>query len=182
VTIDFGAHVDVALIASVLGRVVKQIGHHLDQPRLIAQDSSLLPRRQHIQFLPAKCQPFSLLSRFFHSTSAWVLVKEVFGLALLCIAAAGIWGCLAVFWTLTSDFLTGAAAAVGIATINTTGQVGGLLGPWGVGVIKDLTGNFSAALVALAVAAFLAALIAFLMPDRPSNAADTDNLQANPVQ
>jgi MFS family permease len=88
------------------------------------------------------------------------------GLVLLCIAAGGIWGCLAVFWTLTGEFLTGAAAAIGIALINTIGQCGGLLGPYLVGIIKDLTGNFSVALMALAVAAFLAALIAFLLPDR----------------
>ncbi|NPT42773.1 MFS transporter [Paraburkholderia sp. 1N] len=110
------------------------------------------------------------------------VAQPVIGLALLCIAAAGIWGCLAVFWTLTSDFLTGAAAAIGIALINTIGQFGGLLGPWGVGVIKDLTGNFSAALVVLAIAAFLAALIAFLLPDRAANTVDTDKLQPNPVQ
>jgi MFS transporter, ACS family, tartrate transporter len=110
------------------------------------------------------------------------VAQPVAGLVLLCIAAAGIWGCLAVFWTLTSDFLTGAAAAIGIALINTLGQIGGLLGPWGVGIIKDRTGNFSTALIALAVAAFLAALIAFLLPDRRANEADADNLQANPAQ
>ncbi|MGF6768032.1 ACS family tartrate transporter-like MFS transporter [Paraburkholderia sp. GAS199] len=102
-------------------------------------------------------------------------------LALLCIAAAGIWGCLAVFWTLTGEFLTGAAVAVGIALINTIGQVGGLFGPWIVGVVKDLTGNFSAALIVLAVAAFLAALIAVLMPDRAPVEPDNAALQPEPT-
>jgi MFS transporter, ACS family, tartrate transporter len=37
-------------------------------------------------------------------------------------------------------------------------------------------------LVALAIAAFLAALIAFRLPDRVANPADAENLQANPVQ
>jgi MFS family permease len=97
--------------------------------------------------------------------------KPLVSLILLCIAAGGIWGCLAVFWTLTGEFLTGGAAAIGIALINTIGQFGGLLGPWLVGVIKDLTGNFSVALIALAIAAFLAALIAFLLPDRAADAA-----------
>jgi len=92
--------------------------------------------------------------------------QPLIGLILLCIAAAGIWGCLAVFWTLTGEFLTGAAVAIGIALINTIGQFGGLLGPWLVGIIKDFTGHFGAALIALAVAAFLASLIAFLLPER----------------
>jgi MFS family permease len=94
------------------------------------------------------------------------VTQPVFGLILLCVAAAGIWGCLAIFWTLTGEFLTGAAVAIGIALINTIGQVGGLLGPWLVGVIRDFTGNFSIALIVLAGAAFLASLIAFLLPER----------------
>ncbi|MGF6905154.1 MFS transporter [Paraburkholderia sp. GAS348] len=102
-------------------------------------------------------------------------------LVLLCIAASGIWGCLAVFWTLTGEFLTGAAVAIGIALINTIGQFGGLFGPWIVGVIKDLTGNFSVALIVLAIAAFLAALIAFLMPDRAPVAQGNTALRADPT-
>ncbi|CDY75008.1 Nitrate/nitrite transporter [Caballeronia glathei] len=110
------------------------------------------------------------------------VVQPVLGLALLCVAAGGIWGCLAVFWTLTGEFLTGAAAAIGIALINTIGQCGGLLGPWLVGVIKDLTGNFSVALIVLAVAAFLAALIAFLLPDRAAPSPAKTALRADPAQ
>jgi MFS transporter, ACS family, tartrate transporter len=102
---------------------------------------------------------------------ACALVSQpVFGLILLCVAAAGIWGCLAIFWTLTGEFLTGAAVAIGIALINTIGQLGGLLGPWIVGIIRDWTGNFSVALIVLAAAAFLASLIAFLLPERSAPA------------
>jgi ACS family tartrate transporter-like MFS transporter len=102
-------------------------------------------------------------------------------LVLLCVAASGIWGCLAVFWTLTGEFLTGAAVAIGIALINTVGQFGGLFGPWLVGVIKDLTGNFSVALIVLAIAAFLAAVIAFLMPDRAPEVQGNNALRADPT-
>jgi MFS family permease len=102
------------------------------------------------------------------------VTQPVFGLILLCVAAAGIWGCLAIFWTLTGEFLTGAAVAIGIALINTIGQVGGLLGPWLVGVIRDFTGNFSVALVVLAAAAFLASLIAFLLPERSGDIVEED--------
>jgi ACS family tartrate transporter-like MFS transporter len=84
---------------------------------------------------------------------------------LLCVAAAGIWGSLGVFWSMTSTFLAGPSAALGIAVINTLAQVGGFVGPSTVGFIKDHTGNFSLALAVLAGFALLAALIAWLLDD-----------------
>jgi ACS family tartrate transporter-like MFS transporter len=84
---------------------------------------------------------------------------------LLCVAAAGIWGSLGVFWSMTSTFLAGPAAALGIAVINTLAQIGGFIGPTSVGYIKDYTGNFSLALAVLAGFAMLAALIAYLLND-----------------
>lgn len=56
--------------------------------------------------------------------SAYVPDKIV-AFAFLCVAAAGIWGSLGVFWSMTSAFLAGPAAALGIAVINTLAQVGG---------------------------------------------------------
>ncbi|QGY01576.1 MFS transporter [Methylobacterium mesophilicum SR1.6/6] len=94
----------------------------------------------------------------------------------LCFAAAGIWGGLGIFWSLTGDFLSGGARAAGIALINTLAQLGGLVGPWMTGVIRDWAGSFSAALAAMAGAAFVAALIAALLSDRmahPAPAATT---------
>ena len=84
---------------------------------------------------------------------------------LLCVAAAGIWGSLGVFWSMTSTFLAGPAAALGIAAINTLAQVGGFIGPSSVGFIRDRTGNFSLALAVLAGFALLAALIAYRLDD-----------------
>jgi MFS family permease len=84
---------------------------------------------------------------------------------LLCVAAAGIFGTLPIVWSMASAFLTGAAAAGGIAMVNTLAQVGGLAGPWAVGVIRDRTGSFSIALATLAGFALLAAVIALLLQD-----------------
>ena len=89
------------------------------------------------------------------------------GFACLCVAAAGIWGGLGIFWSFTGDFLSGGARAAGIALINTLAQLGGLVGPWMTGIIRDRAGSFSIALAALAGAAFIAALIAALLHDRP---------------
>lgn len=47
----------------------------------------------------------------------------------LCLAQTGMMSMLPVFWTLPTAFLTGAAAAGGIAMINSVGNIGGFLGP-----------------------------------------------------
>lgn len=46
-----------------------------------------------------------------------------------CLAQTGMMSMLPIFWTLPSSFLSGAAAAGGIALINSVANVGGLLGP-----------------------------------------------------
>ena len=55
----------------------------------------------------------------------------------LCVAAAGINSILGVFWALPASFLTGAAAAGGIAMINSIGNLGGFLGPFTMGQLKE---------------------------------------------
>lgn len=55
---------------------------------------------------------------------------------LLTIAAAGIFTALPVFWTLPTALLTGAAAAGGLALINSIGNVGGFIGPYLVGWLQ----------------------------------------------
>ena len=64
--------------------------------------------------------------------------------------AAGIWSTLGPFWTLPPEFLRGMAAAGGIALINSVGNIGGFLGPYLMGFVKDQTGRFAAGLFVLA--------------------------------
>lgn len=45
-------------------------------------------------------------------------------------------------WSMPTMFLSGSAAAAGIATINSIGNLGGFAGPFMIGWIKDLTGSF----------------------------------------
>jgi hypothetical protein len=47
----------------------------------------------------------------------------------LSLAQTGMMSMLPVFWTLPTAFLTGAAAAGGIAMINSVGNIGGIFGP-----------------------------------------------------
>jgi ACS family tartrate transporter-like MFS transporter len=88
-------------------------------------------------------------------------------LAAIAIATVGIYGSKPSFWPMPSEFLTGTAAAGGIALVNCIGNLGGFIGPYAVGWIKDSTGDFGAALYFLAGSAVVSALIALvLIPSR----------------
>jgi ACS family tartrate transporter-like MFS transporter len=83
--------------------------------------------------------------------------------ALLGMSAAtvGIYGSRAAFWPMPSLFLTGTAAAGAIAMINAVGNLGGYVGPFVVGWIKDSTQSFGAGLYFLAACSLMAAVITF---------------------
>ncbi|MFG1428344.1 MFS transporter [Roseixanthobacter glucoisosaccharinicivorans] len=83
----------------------------------------------------------------------------------LTIAATGIIGSFGLFWLLPQRVLSGLAAASGIALINSVGQIGGIIGPYMVGVVKDATGSASMALyVIAAVCGASAVLIMWCLP------------------
>jgi MFS transporter, ACS family, tartrate transporter len=74
----------------------------------------------------------------------------------LSVAGFGIFACLPVFWTLPTAFLSGAAAAAGIAVINSIGNLAGFAGPFAMGWIKDHTGSYTGGLLLLAALGFIA--------------------------
>jgi ACS family tartrate transporter-like MFS transporter len=82
-------------------------------------------------------------------------------IAAMSFAAVGIYGSKPSFWPLPSAFLTGPAAAGGIALVNSIGNLGGFVGPYAVGWIKDATGSFEAGLYFLAACSLASAVIAF---------------------
>ena len=77
----------------------------------------------------------------------------------LSVAGFGIFGCLPVFWTLPAAFLSGAAAAGGIALINSIGNLAGFAGPYAMGRIKDVTGSYTGGLLSLSAVGFIAMII-----------------------
>jgi ACS family tartrate transporter-like MFS transporter len=83
-------------------------------------------------------------------------------IAAVAVAAVGIYGSRPSFWPMPSLFLTGGAAAVGMALINSIGNLGGYLGPIVVGLIKDSTKSFEMALYFLGACALLSAVITLL--------------------
>ena len=59
------------------------------------------------------------------------------------------------FWALPTAMLSGTAAAGGIAMINAVGNLGGFLGPYMMGAIKDATGSFTIGLLSIAMGALV---------------------------
>ena len=90
------------------------------------------------------------------------------------IAAMGFYGSKGPFFAMPPMFLSGTGLAAGIAWINSIGNLGGFFGPWYVGVMKDLTGNYAGGLYGLALLGLIAAIVCALflhIPNRmPSSA------------
>jgi ACS family tartrate transporter-like MFS transporter len=81
-------------------------------------------------------------------------------------------------WSMPTLFLSGSAAAAGIATINSIGNLGGFVGPAMIGWIKDLTGSFQGGLFFVAGLLVLSAILTLVLArsQRTSDAAATDAL------
>jgi len=89
------------------------------------------------------------------------LSHSYFAILAMCVATVGIYGSRPSFWPMPSVFLTGGAAAVGMALINSIGNLGGYLGPIAVGWIKDSTKSFELALYFLGGCALVSTAITF---------------------
>jgi ACS family tartrate transporter-like MFS transporter len=88
--------------------------------------------------------------------------------ALVCaltVAAIGVYMLKGPFWALATEQLSPAIAAASIAAINATGNLGGFIGPYLIGAIKDATGSFEVSLVPLILFALISAGLS-LVPSR----------------
>jgi len=88
----------------------------------------------------------------------WSIASSNFWVAFvgLTVALTGINAARGIFWTIPPRFLTGIAAAGGLAFINSIGTMGGFVGPYMMGWLTDRTGSFTAGLAAMAGFLFLA--------------------------
>src|SRR6201996_1233501 len=101
----------------------------------------------------------ALLMAAFGVGLAGLVSSPVIVMALLCFAQIGISAVPPMFWPLPASFLTGASAAAGIAAINSLGNLSGFAGPFAMGYLKDLTGDFPAGLLLLAGCAVVGAVV-----------------------
>ena len=113
------------------------------------------------------------------STGGLVLAGYTMGtwwaLVGMSIAAVGFYGSKGPFFAMPPMFLSGTALAAGFAWINSIGNLGGIVGPYYVGYMKDLTGNFAGGLFGLALLSLIAALVcAFFLhiPERTAAAVE----------
>jgi ACS family tartrate transporter-like MFS transporter len=92
--------------------------------------------------------------------AAAFVISPVLGVLALTVAAVGDMGTRGPFWSLPTRFLTAAASAGGIALINTVGSLGGFVGPFAVGLVKDATGLYAGGLLLMALLLTLGAVVA----------------------
>jgi D-galactonate transporter len=94
--------------------------------------------------------------------------NTVVAMVALSVATAGILSTFPLFWSLPTAMLGGAAAAAGIALINSVGNLAGFVSPYLVGAIKDATGSTGTGIMVLA-ASLLAGgvlVVAAVRPER----------------
>ncbi len=82
----------------------------------------------------------------------------------ICVAAIGMWSSIGVFWSVPTVFLSGPAAAAGLALINSVGGLGGFVGPYVIGLVRQLTPDFSVALLVMGCSVCIAAILAATLP------------------
>ena len=75
------------------------------------------------------------------------------------VALIGVTAARAIFWSIPTRFLTGVAAAGGLAFINSIGTVGGFVGPSMMGWLREFSGSYIIGLTAVA-AIMIAATVA----------------------
>jgi MFS transporter, ACS family, tartrate transporter len=105
------------------------------------------------------------------AVTALALDSPLVATTTLSLAAVGFTGALGPFWALPPSFLSGTAAAAGIALINSLGNVAGFAGPYLVGAVKDATGGFAGALVTFALLMLGGAALAWALRRAPMLAA-----------
>ncbi|SEO32574.1 D-galactonate transporter [Duganella sp. CF517] len=93
--------------------------------------------------------------------------NTVIAMAALSVATAGILSTFPIFWSLPTAMLGGAAAAAGIALINSVGNLAGFVSPYLVGAIKDATHSTANGIYLLAASLVAGAVLVVVAVRRP---------------
>lgn len=87
--------------------------------------------------------------------------SPVTAVLMITITACSIFSALPNFWAVPSRFLSGAAAAAGIALINTVGNIAGFSAPYITGLVKDWTGSYQAPMYIVGALMLLSGVVIF---------------------
>jgi sugar phosphate permease len=79
-----------------------------------------------------------------------VIHNPILSFVFTCITCAGVYIGMGVWWSVPTTFLTGPAAAGATGLINSSGNLGGWVGPYLVGFIQTSTGSYTGAYLYLA--------------------------------
>jgi sugar phosphate permease len=110
-------------------------------------------------------------------------VGPVLGMVFITLAVCGLLGALPTFWNLPTNYLSGAAAAAGIALINTIGSLSGFTAPYLFGLIEGATGSITLGLYTLAAMALVGStlLLRYRKPPVTADEAGADPATAQPT-
>jgi len=108
--------------------------------------------------------------RIWHAAFSWLIAATGFAcasltqndflaLVALSLAVAGTLSAIGPHVTIVPSFLRGAAAAAGIALVNTIVSLGGFAGPALIGVLRETSGDYSSGMAMLAIEVVLSAAI-----------------------
>lgn len=87
----------------------------------------------------------------------------------LTIATMGVMTTISQFWVIPPAILSGAAAAAGIALVNSIGNLAGVVSPYLVGWLKTTTGTTSWGVLGIALCMVIGSLLVFAFPARMVN-------------
>ncbi|MGW6693585.1 MFS transporter [Rhodococcus sp. NPDC054953] len=105
-------------------------------------------------------------------------------MAVVSLTAIGVLCAIPVFWYLPTTFLSGVAAAAGIAMINSIGNLSGFGAPYVTGWLTDLTGSAKAGLWVVGAVLLLAAVLVVALSRRDTGRLsrhDTGRLSRRPA-
>jgi sugar phosphate permease len=98
------------------------------------------------------------LSGFAFAKDPWLFC------AFMVLAAVGTYAPMSVWWSYPTTFLSGMAAAGAIGLINSMGNLGGFVGPYVTGWVRQATGSFAGAMLYLAASLAAAGLLILTLP------------------
>jgi MFS family permease len=92
---------------------------------------------------------------------ALYMSSPVTAVIMITLTACSIFAALPNFWAVPSRFLSGAAAAAGIALINTVGNVAGFSAPYITGMVKDWSGSYQVPMYIVGALMLLSGVVIF---------------------